>query len=120
MENYEKDLKKNASKRIKQKRRLMTHLVSFIAGSIILAILNVLIGYQIDLQPLGMYWFVTAMLLWLFLLIIHAINVLVLTKFMGKEWEEKQMNRLMKKQLDKIGQLEKKVEQSTKGRKDNT
>jgi len=110
MEKYEKALKQNATRRIKQKRRLMTHLVSFVAGSIILAILNVLMGYQIDFQPLGMYWFVSAILLWLFLLIIHAINVLVLTKFMGKEWEEKQMNRLMKKQLDKIDQLEKKVE----------
>jgi hypothetical protein len=29
---------------------------------------------------------------------------------MGKEWEEKQMNRLMRKQLDKVRQLEKNVE----------
>ena len=110
MENYEKDLRKNAHKRIKQKRWLMMHLVSFIAGSVILIILNVVMGYQIDFQPLGMYWFVSAMLIWLFLFIVHAINVLLLTQFMGKEWEEKQMNRLMKKQLDKIHQLEKKVE----------
>ena len=120
MENYEKDLRKNASQRIKQKRLLMMHLVSFIAGGIVLIILNVLMGYQIDFQPLGMYWFVTAMLIWLFLLIIHAINVLLLTNFMGKEWEEKQMNRLMKKQLDRISQLEKKVERQTKGRNENT
>lgn len=109
MENYEKDLRKNANKRIKQKRLLTMHAVSFVAGSVILAILNVLMDYQIDFKPLDMYWFVSAMLIWLFLLIIHAINVLLITKFMGKEWEEKQMNRLMRKQLDRIDQLEKKV-----------
>ena len=109
MENYEKDLRKNAAKRIKQKRLLVMHGVSFVSGGVILVILNVLIGYQIDFQPLGMYWFVSLMLIWLFILIIHAINVLLLTSFMGKEWEEKQMNRLMRKQLDRINQLDKEI-----------
>lgn len=105
-----RDLYENAHQRVKQKKRLMTHLVVFIAGSVILIVLNVIVGYKSDFKPFGMDWFVSAILLWLFFLIIHAINVFMVNKLMGKEWEEKQMSRLVEKQLDKLSKMQKKVE----------
>jgi len=49
-------------------------------------------------------------LIWLFFLIIHAINVFIVNKLMGKEWEEKQMNRLVEKQLERLRKLQRKVD----------
>lgn len=105
-----KELYENAHQRIKQKKKLMTHLVFFIAGAVIFIVLNVVIGYKSDFRPLGMDWFVTAILIWIFFLIIHAINVFMVNKLMGKEWEEKQMNRLVEKQLERLRKLQKKVD----------
>lgn len=105
-----RELYENAHQRIKQKKRLMTHLVFFIAGAVIFIVLNIVMGYQSDFKPLGMYWFVSAILLWLFFFIIHAINVFLVNKLMGKEWEEKQMNRLVEKQLEKVRNLQQKVD----------
>lgn len=104
-------LYENAHQRIKQKKRLMTHVVFFIAGAVIFIVLNILIGYKSDFKPLGMDWFVSAILIWLFFLIVHAINVFVVNKLMGKAWEEKQMNKLVEKQLERLRHLQKKVDE---------
>ncbi|MFD0933440.1 2TM domain-containing protein [Psychroflexus salinarum] len=106
-----RELYENAHQRIKQKKKLMTHLVFFIAGAVIFIVLNVIIGYKSEFKPLGMDWFVTAILIWLFFLIVHAIKVFMVNELMGKEWEEKQMNRLVEKQLEKVRKLQKKVDQ---------
>jgi hypothetical protein len=57
-----------------------------------------------------MNWFVTAILIWLFFFLVHAINVFVVNNLMGKEWEEKQMNKLVEKQLERLRELQKKVD----------
>lgn len=105
-----RELYENAHQRVKQKKRLMTHLVFFIAGSVIFIVLNIMVGYQTDFKPLGMDWFVTAILIWLFFFLVHAINVFMVNKLMGKEWEEKQMNRLVEKQLERLRKLQQKVD----------
>lgn len=105
-----KELYDNAHQRVKQKRKLTTHMVFFFAGAVIFIVINILLGYQIDFKPLGMYWFVSAILIWLFFLIIHFVNVFLVNKLMGKEWEEKQMNRLVEKQLEKLRKLQQKVD----------
>ena len=106
-----KALYDNAHQRLKQKKRLMTHLVFFGAGSVIFIVLNVVIGYKINFQPLGMDWFVSAILIWFFFFLVHAINVFLVNKLMGKEWEEKHMNKLVEKQLEKLRALQQNVDQ---------
>ena len=106
----ERELYENAHQRLKQKKRLVTHLVVFIAGSVIFIFVNIVLGYMADFKPFNNYWFVTAILIWLFFLIIHAINVFIISNLMGKEWEEKQMNRLVEKQLERLRGLQKKVD----------
>ncbi len=106
----QKELFKNANRRIKQKKRLVHHLVFFIAGSVVLIFINLVLEYQIDFKPLGWHWFVSAILIWAFFLLAHAINVFFVEKLMGRAWEEKYMHKLVEKQLVKLKKLQSKVD----------
>lgn len=92
------------------KRRLFQHFVVFLVGAVLLIVLNVVIGYREDLKPLGYDWFVWAVLLWTFIFLIHLLNVLVIDSFMGKQWEQQQLERLVRKQRERIEELQRKVE----------
>lgn len=104
------DLYKNAHHRVQQKKHLATHFVIFLAGSVILIIVNMLLGLGGKFRPFDMPWFVWAILLWLFFLIIHVINVFLIDTMMGADWEEQQQEKLVNKQLRKIEKIQKKVE----------
>ncbi|RXP58632.1 hypothetical protein EC396_06110 [Lutibacter sp. HS1-25] len=97
-----------ARKRQKQKKRLYTHFILFLIGSVFLIIINKVlnVGEQFD-------WFVWAIIAWLFLLCVHFVNVFITHKFMGKDWERKQIEKLVVKQELKIKELAKKVEKET-------
>jgi len=106
----QKELFKNANRRLKQKKRLVHHLVFFIAGAVVLIFINLVLEYQINFKPLGWHWFVSAILVWAFFLIAHAINVFFVEKLMGRAWEEKYMHKLVEKQLVKLKKLQSKVD----------
>lgn len=106
----QREMYEYARKRALQKRRLFQHFVVFLVGAVLLIVLNVVIGYREDLKPLGYDWFVWAVLIWTFFFLIHMLNVLVIDSFMGKEWEQKQLERLVRKQRDRIEEIQKKVE----------
>ena len=97
-----------ARKRVKQKKRLMQHFIVFLAGSVLLVIINPVLGIG-----KGFFipnWFVWAILLWALLFLIHLLNVFILNKFMGKEWEDRQIEKLKAKQQAKIDSLYLEVE----------
>ncbi|MBU2950769.1 dihydrofolate reductase [Tamlana agarivorans] len=101
------ELIKNAQKRIKQKKRLYFHFVLFLIGSAFLIIANTVLGMGTELnQILGTEWFLFAILIWLFFLMYHTFNVFVTHKFMGKDWEQKQLAILVDKQKKRIEQLQ--------------
>ncbi|WP_445725566.1 2TM domain-containing protein [Flavobacterium sp.] len=105
-----------ARKRQKQKKRLYTHFIFFLIGSVFFIIINKVlnVGDQFD-------WFVWAILAWLFLLCVHFVNVFITHKFMGKDWERKQIEKLVVKQELKLKELAKKVEKETQLKiEDNT
>ena len=106
----QRELYENARKRAREKKRLFQHFVVFLIGAVFLIVLNVVIGYQEDFQPLGYNWFVWAVLLWLLIFLVHFFNVFIVNSFMGKEWEAKQVDRLVKKQKEKIARLQERVE----------
>lgn len=106
----QKELIENAQRRIRQKRRLTTHFVAFLAGSILFIVLNVVLDLGKDFHPFQIDWFVWAILLWLFFFLIHFINVMIIGRLMGKDWEEHQLNRLVEKQKQKIEKLQTKVD----------
>lgn len=106
----QRELYENARRRTLQKKRLLQHFVVFLVGAVIIIVLNVVIGFREDFMPWGYNWFVWAILIWTFFFLIHAVNVMLIHNFMGKEWEQRQMERLVKKQRERIKELERKVE----------
>ena len=106
----QRQLYENARARALQKKRLFQHFVIFLVGAVLLIVLNVVIGYQEDFMPLGYNWFVWAILAWSFFFFIHVINVWVTSSFMGKEWEQKQLEKLVAKQKERIAELQQRVD----------
>ena len=106
----QRELYENARKRTKQKKRLFQHFVFFLVGAVVLILINVVVKYKEDFRPLGVDWFVLAIIIWGAFFLIHVLNVFVTSSLMGKEWEQKQMDRLVKKQKDRIAQLQAKVD----------
>lgn len=99
------ELIENAQKRIKQKKRLYIHFVVFLIGAVFLIIANTILGIGEDFTIAGINWFVYAILAWFFLFIYHFINVYITNKFMGKDWEKQQLDKLVDKQQQRIDKL---------------
>ncbi|GAA3647638.1 dihydrofolate reductase [Flavivirga jejuensis] len=99
------ELIKNAQKRIKQKKRLYVHFVIFLIGAVFLILANTVLGIGEDFKILGKEWFLFAILIWLFLLIYHIFNVFITHRFMGKAWEQKQLDKLIVQQKIRIEKL---------------
>ena len=100
----------NAQQRIKQKKRLYIHFIVFLIGSVVLIILNTVLGIGEQMTIFGKEWFVYAILIWLSFLVYHLINVYITHRFMGKEWEKRQLDTLVSKQKSRIEELKSKVE----------
>ena len=99
-----------ARKRILQKKGLLSHFFYFIVGAILLAIINLALGVGKEITLIGYPWFVWTIVAWGFLFLIHVFNVLIKNKFMDKEWENHQLEKLKKLQEEKISELDKKAE----------
>lgn len=95
----------NAQRRVKQKKRLYIHFVLFLIGSVLLIVLNVLLGVGNTFKPFGIDWFVYVVGIWFLLFLYHIFNVFFINKFLGKEWEQQQMEKLVSKQKERIDQL---------------
>lgn len=106
----QRELIERAQARAKEKRRLYQHFLFFLAGAVILILLNVVFEYGKDVRPFGMDWFVWAIIIWGIIFLLHAFNVFVTNRFLGKEWEDRQIEKLVEKQRKRIAELEKKVE----------
>ena len=99
------DLLESAQVRIKQKKRLYEHFVIFLIGSIFLVLINKILKFGVEYD-----WFIWAITFWAFLFVIHVVNVFVTQKFMGKDWERLQREKLVLKQKEKIAAFQKEIE----------
>ncbi|CAM3293325.1 2TM domain-containing protein [Zobellia roscoffensis] len=99
------EMLENAQTRIKQKKRLFTHFVIFLIGSVFLILINKILKYGDTYD-----WFIWGITFWAFLFIIHAFNVFVTQKFMGREWERIQREKLVAKQKKRIAEIQKEIE----------
>lgn len=97
-----------ARQRIKQKKNLMRHFIVFLVGSVLLIIINPLLGYGNDFFIQD--WFIWAILIWTFIFLVHLFNVFVMNKFMGKEWEDRQLEKLKARQAERMAELQNKVD----------
>ncbi|WP_405413124.1 2TM domain-containing protein [Maribacter sp. Asnod1-A12] len=103
------ELLENAQKRIKQKKRLYTHFIVFLVGSVFLVLINKILKYGQEYN-----WFVWAITFWGFLFVLHIINVFITNKFMGNDWERSQREKLVEKQKKRIAQMEKEITEDIK------
>ena len=103
------ELIQNAQKRIKQKKRLYIHFVIFLIGSVFIILANTVLGIGKDVTFFGKEWFVYAIGAWIFLFLYHTFNVFVTHKFMGKDWEQQQLDKLIAQQQQRIEKLKQKL-----------
>ncbi|MCC9042775.1 2TM domain-containing protein [Myroides sp. M-43] len=97
-----------ARRRIQQRKMLFFHFVVFILGSILMFCFN---GLVQDKNAIGYTsWWPYAIGAWALFVFLHAINVIIVDRFMGKRWEEKQLTRLVDMQEKRIRELRAKVE----------
>ena len=109
------ELIQNAQKRIKQKKRLYAHFVFFLIGSVFIIIANLVLDLGKEMRPFGVDWFVYPIVIWLFFFLYHAFNVFITHKFLGKDWEQKQLDKLVASQRERIDALKAQIlEEETK------
>jgi len=108
-------LYEKARKRTKQKKGVLSHFIFFLIGAVFLVILNKVIKFHPETD-----WFVWAIFVWLFLLLVHTANIFILKPFFGKEWERVQTEKLMEKHQKKVDQLETKLEKQGAFTSDNS
>ena len=99
------ELIENAQKHIKQKKGLYNHFVIFLIGAVFLIIANTILGIGKDFMIADINWFVYVILAWLFLFIYHFISVFITHKFMGRDWEKHQLDKLVNQQQARIDSL---------------
>lgn len=104
--NDQHELYENARARSKQKKRLYYHFIVFLVGAVFLILLNKFLKVGENIVE---NWFVWAIILWLFFFVLHFINVFVTHRFMGKDWERIQTEKLVREQELKIAKLEKEM-----------
>lgn len=104
-----------ARKRIKQKKRLYYHFILFLVGSLFFIVIERIY----DVKPFE-GWYIWALTIWFFLFILHFIKVYITDRFMNKNWEREQIDRLIAKQDKRLDQLKTKVENEMNDKKENS
>lgn len=99
------ELIEKAQARIRQKKRLYYHFVIFLIGCVIMIVMNKFLKYGETYN-----WFIWGISAWGFLFLMHVINIYVTDRFLGKEWERNQREKLVAKQKERIAKLQVKVE----------
>lgn len=99
-----------ARTRIKKKKMLMRHFIFFLSGAILFLLMDLVLGFGKN-SSLPTNWSSYLILFWFFILLVHTLNVFLLNRFMDKEWEDKQLEKLKTRQMERILTLQKKIEE---------
>lgn len=98
-----------ARARLRKRKALMRHFIFFLAGAILFLVMDLVLAFGKDSLPNN--WSTYLILFWAFILLVHTLNVFLLNRFMDKEWEERQIEKLKSKQMERILSLQKKIDQ---------
>jgi len=93
-----------ARKRIRQKKVLYFHFILFLLGSLFMYVANALM--EVGAPNI---WYTWAVAGWLFLLILHFIKVYITDRFMNKDWEREQVDKLVTKQQNRLEKIRQKT-----------
>jgi len=110
MDPQQRDFYEHARKRIVQKKRLFQHFIVFIVGAVFMIVLNLVFGMGKEVTFLDISWCFIAIGCWAFLIVLHCCNVWLFHQFMGQEWTDRQMERLIAKQKEEIALIQKDVD----------
>ncbi|WP_031426319.1 2TM domain-containing protein [Flavimarina sp. Hel_I_48] len=110
IDHQQRELIEYAQLRVKKKKNLFRHFVIFLAGAILLIILNLILDFGKDFRPFNVDWFVWAILIWFFIFLVHFLNVFLINVFMDKKWEHEQIDKLVAQQKARIAELKDRVE----------
>lgn len=102
------ELMEHAQRRIRQKKRLYYHFVIFLIGAVFLILINKVFHYG---EPYD--WYKWALILWAFFFAIHFFQVFVTDRFMGKEWERNQREKLVQKQKERIQKIKSEIQSTS-------
>ncbi|MEO6174214.1 MAG: 2TM domain-containing protein [Flavobacterium circumlabens] len=111
-----------ARRRIRQKKILYFHFVLFLLGSLFLFIANRFFGFgttntnSVTVTDTTQNWCIWAITIWFFIFILHFIKVYITDRFMNKNWEREQIDRLVALQQKRINQLESRIEENTENK----
>ncbi|MBC5836848.1 2TM domain-containing protein [Flavobacterium muglaense] len=100
MEREQHELYEYARRRLKQKKRLYFHFVVLFLASLFLFIATKI--FELGISTTWYIWIIT---IWFFLFLLHFIKVFITDRFMNKNWERDQINRLVTLQQKKIEEL---------------
>ena len=103
-----------AQSRIKSKKRLFFHFSLMVVGIISLLTSNLVFEFKKEIVLFDYPWSYWICSIWFILFLFHFFNVYVTNKFMGKEWEKKQMKRLVDKQQIKIAEIKTELEKEAR------
>jgi len=95
----------HAQRRIVQKKRLFIHFIVFLVGSLFIVIINKFLKYGAEFD-----WFIWAITFWAFMFVLHFMSVFVTHKFLSKDWERRQREKLVQLQKDKIAEIQKEIQ----------
>jgi len=101
MENEQHEQYEYARKRLMQEKHLNYHFVVFALGCLFSFVANHFFQMGDPYQ-----WYKWVICVWLFVFILHFINVHIKKRFMNKEWERQQIERLMLKQQNRLREIE--------------
>lgn len=107
MEKEQHELYEYARRRLKQKKNLYFHFVLFSILSIFMYVANKWLGIASDVN-----WFLWVSTAWFFFLILHFIKIFITDRFMNKNWEREQIDKLVAKQELKIQELDHQMHQN--------
>lgn len=94
------ELYEYARRRIKQKKRVYFHFVLLFLASLFLFISTKVFHFNENAN-----WHIWVITAWLFIFILHFIKVFITDRFMNKNWEKEQIDRLVTLQEKKIAEL---------------
>ncbi|WP_298221260.1 2TM domain-containing protein [Flavobacterium sp.] len=104
MDKEQQELYENARKRLRQKKNVYFHFVLLVIGSLFMFIANIYLEFGAP-----NHWYIWAVTVWVFLFVLHFIKVFITDRFMNKDWEREQIQRLVEKQQQKIDGLKSKI-----------
>jgi hypothetical protein len=108
MEREQHELYEYARKRLKQKKGLYLHFVLLFLASLFLFVSTKLFNFGLDSN-----WYIYAITLWFFIFLLHFIKVFITDRFMNKNWERDQIDRLVALQKNKLAELQTQITEDT-------